>query len=60
MDRSDFPPDIRRRILRYLYDKPVINGGFVLGPAAKFRCAVGEVRRAWRRLSNTFAPIKWC
>ncbi|MEI8375978.1 MAG: hypothetical protein WCJ35_24400 [Planctomycetota bacterium] len=37
MDRSDFPPEVRRRILYYLYDKPVINGGFLLGPPAMFR-----------------------
>jgi hypothetical protein len=37
MDRSDFPPPVRRRVLSFLYDKPVINGGFLLGPVAKFR-----------------------
>jgi len=37
MDRSDFPAAVRRHILRFLYDKPVINGGLLLGPVAKFR-----------------------
>lgn len=37
MDRADFPPEVGRRLLDFLYDKPVINGGFVLGPVSKFR-----------------------
>ena len=51
MDRSDFPPAVRRRILSFLYDKPVINGGFLLGPVAKFQGVLGKVRGAWRRPS---------
>ena len=28
---------LRRRLLDFLYDKPIVNGGFVLGPPARFR-----------------------
>ena len=33
---SDFRPDQRRAISRFLHDRPQINGGFVLGPGAAF------------------------
>jgi hypothetical protein len=37
MDLADFPRQVRQRLLTFLYDKPIVNGGFVLGPPAKFR-----------------------
>jgi hypothetical protein len=37
MNRDDLPPLVRRRVLDFLYDKPIVNGGFVLGPVAKFQ-----------------------
>jgi hypothetical protein len=37
MDLSDVPRGVRRRVLGFLYDKPVINCGFMLGPVAKFQ-----------------------
>jgi hypothetical protein len=33
---SDFIPEKREEISRFLHDRPQINGGFVLGPAAAF------------------------
>lgn len=36
MSRSDLPDDRYREITTYLQGKPTINGGFLLGPAARF------------------------
>lgn len=33
---SDFVPEKREEISRFLHDRPQINGGFVLGPASAF------------------------
>jgi hypothetical protein len=36
MNLADFPVEVRRHVLAFLYDKPVVNIGFVLGPPSKF------------------------
>jgi lipopolysaccharide biosynthesis glycosyltransferase len=48
----DFQPDQRQAISRRLHDRPQINGGFVLGPAAGFLRLWAEFQSLTRSMSQ--------
>ena len=49
---SDFQPEERQAISRFLHDRPQINGGFVLGPAQGFLRLWEEFRERTHSLSQ--------
>jgi hypothetical protein len=51
MSRGDFAPETYRRIAEFLHDKPTINGGLVMGPAAKMK----QIWSRWQEHTQNFS-----